>query len=57
MNTRKAELIMRMVAFGMAKQGIKSPDYVAIGKVITEKMEALPNAAPKDIAITVLEGK
>lgn len=47
---------MRMVVYGMNKLG-QSPDWVAIGKVITDKMEAMPNASAKDIAITILENK
>jgi hypothetical protein len=57
MDTAKAALAMRMVAHGMRKLGVASPDYVSIGKVITEKLDAMPNASAKDIAITILENK
>lgn len=57
MDTAKAATVMRMVVYGMQKQGVKSPDYIAVGRVITEKLEAMPNATAKDIAITVLENK
>lgn len=57
MDTAKAAVVMRMVAYGMRKQGVRAPDYVALGKVITEKLETMPNASAKDIAITVLENK
>ena len=49
---------MRMVVYGRQKQGIKSSDWVAIGHVIMEKMETMPeNSTAKDIAIAVLENK
>ena len=49
---------MRMVVYGREKQGFKSSDWVAIGRLIMEKMEAMPEeSSAKDIAIAVLENK
>lgn len=55
MDTAKAATVMKMMVYGLQKQGVKAPDYVAVGKLIMEKMEAMPNASAKDIAIAILE--
>lgn len=49
---------MRMVVFGMQKLQVKNPDYIALGRAIMEKMEAMPaETSAKDIAVAVLENK
>ena len=48
---------MQMIVPQLMKQGVRSPDYVALGKSVTAKLETMPNATVRDIAIAILEGR
>jgi hypothetical protein len=57
MDTMKAARVMQMVIPNLIKRGVKAPDYVALGKAVTAKIEALPDATARDIAIAILDGR
>ena len=48
---------MQMIVPQLIKQGVRSPDYIALGRTITNKLETMPNATARDIAIAILEGR
>jgi hypothetical protein len=54
MDTALAAKVIRIVAHELRKKGVQSPNYVAIGQAITAKIEAMPNAGPREIAAAVL---
>ena len=57
MDTMKAARVMQMIVPQLIKQGVRSPDYIALGRTITNKLETMPNATARDIAIAILEGR
>lgn len=57
MDTLKAARIMQMVIPQLIKRGVRSPDYVALGRAVTDKLETMPQATARDIAIAILDGR
>jgi len=58
MDTGKAGKAMQIAASLLAQRGVRSPDYVALGRAITMKLEMMPETATADdIAGAIVDGR